>query len=107
MDGGGLSDRERRALSAIEAHLKTDRSLDRLLRSAHLRHRAFAACGLAAVSLVLLIAASVTVSEPLIWAFAGVWALTVVTALPLAAQWVRRRWQRRERAGAGTTRTTP
>ncbi|MEU7551398.1 DUF3040 domain-containing protein [Streptomyces sp. NPDC044571] len=105
MDGGGLSDRERHALSAIEAQLKADRSLDRILRSAHLRHRMLAACGLAAVTLALLIAASVTVSLPLIWAFAGAWVLTVITALPLAAQWVRRRWQRRDRTGTGTTST--
>ncbi|MFD9407528.1 DUF3040 domain-containing protein [Streptomyces sp. NPDC059989] len=97
MDGAGLSDREQRALSAIEAHLKNDRSLDRLLRSAHLRHRTAAACLLGAVTVALLVAASVTVSQPLIWAFAAAWMLTVVTALPLLGGWVRRRWQRRER----------
>lgn len=97
MDGAGLSDREQRALSAIEAHLKGDRSLDRLLRSVHPRRRAAAACLLGAVTAGLLVAASVTVSQPLIWAFAGAWILTVVTALPLLGAWVRRRWQLRAR----------
>ncbi|MFC9292638.1 DUF3040 domain-containing protein [Streptomyces sp. NPDC057011] len=97
MDGAGLSDRERRALSAIEAQLKSDRSLDRLLRSAHLRHRTATACLLGAVTVALLVAASVTVSQPLIWAFAAAWMLTVATALPLVGRWVHRRWQRRER----------
>ncbi|MET9319145.1 DUF3040 domain-containing protein [Streptomyces sp. NPDC003038] len=99
MDGAGLSDREQRALSAIEAHLKGDRSLDRILRSAPRRHRLVAACLLGAVTVALLVAASVTVAQPLIWGFAAAWILTVVTALPLVAQSVRRRWQRRERAG--------
>lgn len=97
MDGAGLSDREQRALSAIEAQLKGDRSLDRMLRSAPRRHRIVAACLLGAVTVALLVAASVTVSQPLIWAFAATWTLTVVTALPLLGQWVLRRWQRRDR----------
>ncbi|MGW0367142.1 DUF3040 domain-containing protein [Streptomyces sp. NPDC002990] len=100
MDGAGLSDREQRALSAIEAHLKGDRSLDRILRSAPpRRHRLVAACLLGAVTVALLVAASVTVAPPLIWGFAGAWILTVVTALPLVVQAVQRRWQRRDRAG--------
>ncbi|MEV6731300.1 DUF3040 domain-containing protein [Streptomyces sp. NPDC051364] len=96
MDGAGLSDRERRALSAIEADLKGDRSLVRILRSAHtrLRHRTLAACLLGAVTLALLVAASITVSLPLIWCFAAAWTLTAVLALPLVGQWIRRRWQR-------------
>ncbi|MGW0752270.1 DUF3040 domain-containing protein [Streptomyces sp. NPDC002587] len=97
MDGAGLSDHEQRALSAIEADLKGDRSLDRLLRSGHPRHRVLAACLLGAVTVALLVAASVTVAAPLIWAFAAAWVLTVVTALPLVGRWARRRWQRRDR----------
>ncbi|MEU3778022.1 DUF3040 domain-containing protein [Streptomyces sp. NPDC032472] len=96
MDGAGLSDRERRALSAIEDHLKHDRSLDRIMRFTHLRHRVMAASALAALTVALLVAASVTVSQPLIWGFAAAWTLTVVTALPLVGGWARRRWQRRE-----------
>ncbi|GGZ64302.1 DUF3040 domain-containing protein [Streptomyces subrutilus] len=99
MDGAGLSDREQRALSAIEAHLKGDRSLDRRLRSVPGRHRLLAACLLGAVTVGLLVAASVTVAQPLIWAFAAAWLLTVLTALPLVGRWVRRHWQLRERAG--------
>ncbi|WP_411103849.1 DUF3040 domain-containing protein [Streptomyces sp. cmx-4-9] len=97
MDGAGLSDHEQRALSAIEAQLKGDRSLNRVLGSAHRRHRLGAACLLGAVTVALLIAASVTVSQPLIWAFATAWILTAVTALPLLGQWAHRRWQRRDR----------
>ncbi|MEU6868224.1 DUF3040 domain-containing protein [Streptomyces sp. NPDC046876] len=96
MDGAGLSDRERRALSAIEDHLKHDRSLDRLMRFTRLRHRVMAASVLGALTVALLVAASVTVSLPLIWGFAAAWTLTVVTALPLVGDWARRRWQRRE-----------
>ncbi|MEU8843459.1 DUF3040 domain-containing protein [Streptomyces roseus] len=101
MDGAGLSDQERRALSAIEADLKADRSLQRILRAAHTRprHRVLAACLLAALTLVLLVAAAVTVSLPLIWGFAAAWTLTVVLALPLVGRWIRRRWQRHEHAG--------
>ncbi|GHI85635.1 DUF3040 domain-containing protein [Streptomyces xanthophaeus] len=98
MDGAGLSDHEQRALSALEAQLKRDRSLRGALMSAHLRHRTAVACLLGAVSVVLLVAASVTVSTPLIWCFAAAWILTVVTALPLFGQWVRRRWQHRGRS---------
>ncbi|MGW6985094.1 DUF3040 domain-containing protein [Streptomyces sp. NPDC054932] len=96
MDGAGLSDREQRALSAIEAELKGDRSLDRILRSrtSHRRHRIVAAWLLGAVTAALFVAASVTVSRLLLWAFAATWTLTVVLSLPLAGQWLRRRGQR-------------
>ncbi|WP_328929190.1 DUF3040 domain-containing protein [Streptomyces sp. NBC_00190] len=99
MDGAGLSDHEQRALSAIEADLKGDRSLDRLLRSGHPRRRTLAACLLGAVTVALFVAASVTVSQPLIWAFAAAWTLTAVTALPLIGRWASRRWQLRDRRG--------
>ncbi|MFD5512078.1 DUF3040 domain-containing protein [Streptomyces sp. NPDC059761] len=100
MDGAGLSDHERRALSAIEADLEADRSLQRILRSAHTRprYRTVAACLLGAVTVALLVAAAITVSLPLIWGFAAAWTLTVVLALPLVGQSIRRRWQRREHA---------
>ncbi|MFD9263789.1 DUF3040 domain-containing protein [Streptomyces sp. NPDC059538] len=85
MDGAGLSDREQRALSAIEAELKGDRSLDRILRStSHRRHRIVAAWLLGAVAATLFVAASVTVSRLLIWAFAAVWTVTVILARPPA-----------------------
>ncbi|MYT23130.1 DUF3040 domain-containing protein, partial [Streptomyces sp. SID7760] len=92
---------ERRALSAIEADLRADRSLQRILRAAHTRprRRALAAGLLAGVTLALLVAAAVTVSLPLIWGFAAAWTLTVVLALPLVGRWIRRRWQRHEHAG--------
>ncbi|MET9888258.1 DUF3040 domain-containing protein [Streptomyces sp. NPDC006430] len=99
MDGAGLSDREQRALSAIEADLEGDRSLSRILSSTPPRHRTAVACLLGAVTLALLIAAAITVSQPLIWGFAATWTLTVVLALPLIGRSVRRRWQRREHAG--------
>ncbi|MFD4742038.1 DUF3040 domain-containing protein [Streptomyces virginiae] len=98
MDGAGLSDREQRALSAIEAELKGDRSLDRILRStSHRRQRTVAAWLLGAVAAVLFVAASVTVSRLLIWVFAAVWTSAVILALPLVDQWLRRRRQRVDR----------
>lgn len=96
MDGAGLSDREERAFSAIEAQLRQDRSLERMLRSTPRRHRIVAACLLGAVTAALFVAASVTVSQPLIWAFAAAWTLTVVTALPLIGRWLLRHWQGRD-----------
>ncbi|MFJ7586558.1 DUF3040 domain-containing protein [Streptomyces sp. NPDC097617] len=99
MDGAGLSDREQRALSAIEAELKGDRSLDRILRStSHRRLRIVAAWLLGVVAAVLFVAASVTVSRVVIWVFAAVWTVAVILALPLVGQWFRRRGQRRGRA---------
>lgn len=62
------------------------------------RRHAVAACVLGALTVALLVAASVTVSQPLIWAFAATWIVTVFTALPLVGQWIRRRWQQRDRA---------
>ncbi|MER6449689.1 hypothetical protein DEJ51_32600 [Streptomyces venezuelae] len=101
MDGAGLSDSEQRALSAIEAELKADRSLDRILRStSHRRQRTVAAWLLGVAAAVLFVAASVTVSRILIWVFAAVWTSAVILALPLAGQWLGRR---RQRAG-GTGR---
>ncbi|MFD3722044.1 DUF3040 domain-containing protein [Streptomyces sp. NPDC058674] len=97
MDGAGLSDREQRALSAIEDDLRSDRSLNRVLRSTHRPHRAVAAWLLGAVTAGLFVAASVTVSQPLLWAFAGAWTLTVAMALPLLGQWFQRRRQRAAR----------
>ncbi|MFD7624815.1 hypothetical protein ACFV7Q_02010 [Streptomyces sp. NPDC059851] len=99
MDDAGLSDREQRSLSAIEAEAGRDRSLDRILRFGRLRHRAMAACALGVVTVGLLIAASITVSPPLVWGFAAAWTLTVAMALPLFAQWLRHRWQVREHTG--------
>ncbi|MFJ5807783.1 DUF3040 domain-containing protein [Streptomyces sp. NBC_01426] len=96
MGGAGLSDHEQRALSEIEAQLKGDRSLNRRLRSASLRQRIVTACGLGALTVALLVAAAITVAQPLIWSFAAAWILTVVMSLPLIGQWVRRRWQLRD-----------
>ncbi|WP_405452654.1 DUF3040 domain-containing protein [Streptomyces erythrochromogenes] len=90
-DGAGLSDREQRALSAIEAELKGDRALDRMLRSGRRGRRAAWACIWGAATTALFVAASVTVSEPLLWGCAAAWTLTVVTALPPAVEWAHRR----------------
>lgn len=99
MDGAGLSDREQRALSAIEAELKADRALDRMLRSGRRRRRAAWSGMWAAATAALFVAASVTVSEALLWGCAAAWVLTVVTALPPAVEWVHHR-RRRVRARA-------
>ncbi|APU43626.1 MULTISPECIES: DUF3040 domain-containing protein [unclassified Streptomyces] len=90
MDGAGLSDREQRALAAIEAELRGDRALDRMLRSGRRRRRAVWAGVWAAVTAALFVAASAAVSEALLWGCAAALALTVVTALPPAVERVRR-----------------
>ncbi|MEU4352968.1 DUF3040 domain-containing protein [Streptomyces virginiae] len=101
MDGAGLSDREQRALSAIEAELKGDRGLDRMMRSGRRRRRAAWAGVWAAVTTALFVAASVTVSEALLWSCSAAWVLTVVTALPPAVEWAHHRRRRvRPRAEA-------
>ncbi|MFJ7775795.1 DUF3040 domain-containing protein [Streptomyces yangpuensis] len=87
MDGAGLSDREQRVLSAIEAELRTDRALDRMLRSGRRRRRAARAGVWGALTVALFVAASATVSEPLLWGCAAALTLTVVTALPQAVRW--------------------
>ncbi|MCB5165363.1 DUF3040 domain-containing protein [Streptomyces bambusae] len=103
MDGSGLSDRERQELRAIETELAHDRTLAQLMRRPDTRRTVWALCVLGPVSLALFLAACLTVTEPVIWAFAGSWMLTVAAALPLVGHWWRRRWQRRARAaGAGT-----
>ena len=112
MDEAGLSDRERRILSEIESELQGEQELERRLRTMRghgqrsmprmsrvlsrvrpgvRRPNGLVVCVLALASLVLLIAASLTVSPALIWVFAGTWTLTVVTAVPL----IGRRWQER------------
>ncbi|MFE2125556.1 DUF3040 domain-containing protein [Streptomyces amritsarensis] len=91
MDGAGLSDREQRALSAIEAELRGDRALDRMLRSGRRRGRAVWAGVWGAATVALFVAASATVSEPLLWGCAAAWTLTVATALPPAVEWAHRR----------------
>ncbi|WP_030765040.1 DUF3040 domain-containing protein [Streptomyces sp. NRRL F-2664] len=97
MDGAGLSDREQRALSAIEAELRADRALDRMLRSGRPSRRAVWTAVWAAATVALFVAAAVRVSEPLLWGCAAAWALTVATALPAAVQWVHRRRRLRPR----------
>ncbi len=107
MDEAGLSDHERRILSEIESQLQNEEDLERRLRTMRgqrsmprilsrvapgiRRPNGPVVCFLALASLILLIAASLTVSPALIWVFAATWTLTLVTAVPL----IGRRWQER------------
>ncbi|MER8047740.1 hypothetical protein [Streptomyces sp. NPDC094032] len=109
MDEARLSPRERRILEEIEQGLGTDRSLARGLRTGHparwhrhprpgLHHpglrfrrpggRVTALLGVAA--LALFVAAVATESPALIWAFAAVWVVTLVSVLRLLLGWSRR-----------------
>lgn len=95
MDEARLSPRERRILEEIEQDLGADRSLARGLRSGRpgLRLRrpgGRATAVLGAVALTLFVAAVATESPPLIWAFAAVWALTLVCLIRLLIDWSRR-----------------
>ncbi|MEU0373327.1 DUF3040 domain-containing protein [Streptomyces sp. NPDC006283] len=112
MDEAGLSEPERLILAEIERDLRTDRALDRRLRTmspepphtaAGHRFRAHALGAavsvLAAVTLVLLVMAASSSSPGLIWAFALTWALTLVGLLTLVCRWSRRLAARWHEAG--------
>ncbi|MER5207778.1 DUF3040 domain-containing protein [Streptomyces sp. NPDC002825] len=105
MDEANLSAHERRVLAEIEEELDRDESLARRLRTMrrvprphlpsaaglgrHLPSLGVAALG--ATTLALLVLAVATEAPALIWAFAGVWVLTLLTTLILVVRWTRRR----------------
>lgn len=113
MDEVRLSARELRALAEIEEQLDQDESLAHRLRtmrrglrlsvpSAGAARRRLPALGVVAlgVTTVTLLVLAVGTEEPaLIWAFAAVWVLTLVSLLRLVVRWSRRR--------AAGPRTTP
>ncbi|MGW0121811.1 DUF3040 domain-containing protein [Streptomyces sp. NPDC003327] len=103
MDEARLSARERRVLAEIEEQLERDETLARRLRSMRGGRRPFGGPGsgsrrsglyvaaLGATALTLLVLAVSTEAPALIWAFAGVWVLTLVALLNLVVRWSRRR----------------
>ncbi|MEU8545272.1 DUF3040 domain-containing protein [Streptomyces sp. NPDC048717] len=114
MDGSRLSPRERRILDEIEHDLAEDASLARLLgapapeaprhggrpRRPSLRRPlrpAAVAAVLAPVVLALLVVAVVTGAPGLVWAFAAVWALSLVLLTRLLLRWSRRHFTGDER----------
>lgn len=111
MDEAGLSDHERRILSEMESELKGEPELQRRFRTTRgqrstprilslvapglRRPNGPVVCVLALASLILLIAASLTVSPALIWVFAATWTLTFAAAVPLIGRWWQERRSRR------------
>ncbi|WP_225804895.1 DUF3040 domain-containing protein [Streptomyces sp. NK15101] len=105
MDEARLSAHERRVLAEIEEQLNRDASLARRLRTMRRTPRlpvpslararrhlpSLGVLALGVMALTLLVLAVDTEAPALIWAFAAVWALTLVTALFLAVRRVRRR----------------
>ncbi|MEU7023000.1 DUF3040 domain-containing protein [Streptomyces sp. NPDC046203] len=115
MDGSRLSPRERRILDEIEHDLAEDASLARLLgapapeaprhggrprrRSSFRRpvRPTAVAVVLTPVVLALLVVAVVTGAPGLVWAFAAVWALSLVLLTRLLLRWSRRHFTGDER----------
>ncbi|TJZ96307.1 DUF3040 domain-containing protein [Actinacidiphila oryziradicis] len=101
MGGAGLSDREQRLLSEIEAALRKDGAVDRSLRTLRLstrrhlweeirRPHAVLVAALAAASLCLLVAGSLTSVAALIWVSAGMWLATLLMGFGLLRKWTGR-----------------
>ncbi|MFD7466454.1 DUF3040 domain-containing protein [Streptomyces tendae] len=99
MSIGRLPDHEQRILDEVERALSRDRRLDRRLRTLRLRRRPdptrLAAYRPRTVTVLLLLAVSVTLmvvgivtSAPgVIWAFAGVWPVTLFAVFRLLCRW--------------------
>ncbi|MEU8764749.1 hypothetical protein [Streptomyces sp. NPDC048659] len=85
MDGTRLTARERRVLAEIERDLARDRP-----RRHGPRVSGRATALLAVAALGLFAAAVVTESPPLIWAFAALWAATLLCTLRLLLGWSHR-----------------
>ncbi|MFE5910079.1 DUF3040 domain-containing protein [Streptomyces wedmorensis] len=112
MDEARLSARERRVLAEIEEQLDHDEPLARRLRTmrpgptlrlpsltGRHRVRALGVAVLAAATLTLLVLAVATEAPVLIWLFAAVWVLTLVSVLSLVVRWSRRRSVDSRKAG--------
>ncbi|MFF4187689.1 DUF3040 domain-containing protein [Streptomyces sp. NPDC001691] len=86
-----LSQREQNTLDDIEARLRRDRRFDRAMAGSLRRRRRSRlpalVTALAFVSLGLLIGGIRTSDPAVIWAFAGVWPLTLVGACCLLCRW--------------------
>ncbi|MEU7100653.1 DUF3040 domain-containing protein [Streptomyces longwoodensis] len=97
MTTGRLPDHEQRILDEMERVLRRDRRLDRRLRT-HCRHprlaraaawspRPWLVAGWLAVAVGLMVAGIVTGEPGVIWAFAGVWPLSLFAAFRLLCRW--------------------
>ncbi|SEB96186.1 DUF3040 domain-containing protein [Streptomyces sp. TLI_105] len=105
MDEARLSAHERRVLAEIEEQLSRDASLARRLRTMRRTPRlpapslsrarrhlpSLGVVALGVMTLALLVLAVDTGAPGLIWAFAFVWVLTLVTALLMVVRWAKRR----------------
>lgn len=95
MNQAPLTPSERRRLAAIEATLRQDRTLDYRLRTlsgvsaSAVLARSLLCLGLL-VSLVLLVAATITASGALTMAFVIVWPITLGLATRMFRSWYRR-----------------
>ncbi|MGW2292944.1 DUF3040 domain-containing protein [Streptomyces violaceorubidus] len=99
MSVGRLSPHEQRVLDEIEGALRRDRRLDRRLRTLRLGRlpdpARLAACRpstptvllLLAVSVTLMVLGIVTAAPGVIWAFAGVWPVTLFAVFRLLCRW--------------------
>ncbi|MFE9702158.1 DUF3040 domain-containing protein [Streptomyces sp. NPDC005930] len=99
MSIGRLPDHEQRVLDEIEGALRLDRRLDRRLRTLRLRRcpglarpaawrpRGVTVLLLLAVSVTLMVVGIVSSAPGVIWAFAGVWPVTLFAAFRLLCRW--------------------
>ncbi|MFJ4333203.1 MULTISPECIES: DUF3040 domain-containing protein [unclassified Streptomyces] len=99
MSIGRLPDHEQRILDEVERALRRDRRLERRLRTLRLRRlpdparlaayrpRAMTVFLLLAVSVTLMVVGIVTSAPGVIWAFAGVWPLTLFAVFRLLCRW--------------------
>ncbi|MGX1274191.1 DUF3040 domain-containing protein [Streptomyces phaeoluteigriseus] len=92
MAASRLSDQEQRALEEIERALSRDRRLDQRLRTFSpppRRPRVRTAAALLAVSVTLMVTGIVTSEPGVIWAFAAVWPVTLLTVFRLLCRWTK------------------
>ncbi|MFF9622852.1 DUF3040 domain-containing protein [Streptomyces griseosporeus] len=99
MTTGRLPDHEQRILDEMERELSQDRRLDRKLRTldrqpvpvlrrvASYTPRPGTVAVLGAASVGLMVAGTVTSEPAVIWAFAGVWPVTLYSAFRLLCRW--------------------
>ncbi|MFE5604377.1 DUF3040 domain-containing protein [Streptomyces coelicoflavus] len=99
MSIGRLPDHEQRILDEVERALRRDRRLDRRLRTLRLRRcpdparvasyrpRTPTVLLLLAVAVTLMVVGIVTSAPAVIWAFAGVWPVTLFAVFRLLCRW--------------------
>jgi len=88
MDSPRMSPGERLILEDIEKTLRRDRRFERAMRAQRRTPWLAAAVTLLAPASVVLMVAGIRTSDPaVIWAFAGVWPLTLLLAFRLLCRW--------------------